>query len=48
MRYLIKTTTHEKTGEIFRNVIKIKDNKDYTIVKANSKDEAIERIEDND
>lgn len=39
MQYLIKHTTHT-TGEVFTDVIKSRDNESYTVVEAESKEEA--------
>lgn len=41
MQYLIKTTTHD-TGEVFTDVIKVKQNERYEIASAESKEEALE------
>lgn len=42
MQYLIKTITHD-TGEVFHDVIKARDNEVFTLVDAESEDEAIKR-----
>lgn len=42
MKYLVKTIKHT-TGEEFTDIIKVKNNEDYVIVEAESKEEA-ERI----
>ena len=41
MKYLVKTIKHT-TGEEFTNIIKVKNNEDYVIVEAESKEEAEE------
>lgn len=45
MQYLIKTTTHD-TGEVFTDVIKVKQNECYEIVSAESKGEAEEKVKE--
>lgn len=42
-QYLIKTTTHT-TGEIFTDVVKARDNQTFTVVEADSKEEALEIV----
>lgn len=42
MQYLIKTITH-KTGEVFHDVIKAKENEVFTLVDAECEEEAIEK-----
>ena len=39
MQYLIKTITHD-TGEVFHDVIKARENEVFTLVDAESEDEA--------
>ena len=39
MKYLVKTIKHT-TGEEFTDIIKVKNNEDYVIVEAESKEEA--------
>ena len=39
MKYLVKTIKHT-TGEGFTDIIKVKNNEDYVIVEAESKEEA--------
>ena len=41
MKYLVKTIKHT-TGEEFTDIIKVKNNEDYVIVSAESKEEAEE------
>lgn len=41
MKYLVKTIKHT-TGEEFTDIIKVKNNEDYVIVEAESKEEAEE------
>lgn len=41
MQYLVKTITHD-TGEVFHDVIKAKENETFTLVDAESEDEAEE------
>lgn len=41
MKYLVKTIKHT-TGEDFTDIIKVKNNEDYVIVDAESKEEAEE------
>ena len=41
MKYLVKTIKHT-TGEEFTDIIKVKNNEDYIIVEAESKEEAEE------
>ena len=43
MKYLVKTIKHT-TGEEFTNIIKVKNNEDYVIVEAESKEEAEEKV----
>ena len=43
MQYLIKHTTHT-TGETFTDVIKIRDNETYQVVEAESKAEALDKV----
>ena len=43
MRYLVKTIKHT-TGEEFTDIIKVKNNEDYVIVEAESKEEAKEKV----
>ena len=45
MKYLVKTIKHT-TGEEFTDIIKVKNNEDYVIVEAESKEEAKERVKD--
>lgn len=40
MQYLIKTTTHD-TGEVFHDVVKARENEAFTLVDAESEDEAL-------
>ena len=42
MQYLIKTITHD-TGEVFHDVVKAKENEVFTLVDAESEDEALKR-----
>ena len=42
MKYLVKTIKHT-TGEEFTDTIKVKNNEDYVIVEAESKEEALEK-----
>ena len=42
MKYLVKTIKHT-TGEEFTDIIKVKNNEDYVIVEAESKEEALEK-----
>lgn len=42
-QYLIKTTTHT-TGEIFTDIVKARENETFTVVEAESKEEALEMI----
>lgn len=44
-KYLIKHTTHT-TGETFTDVTKIRDNETYTVVEAESKEEAEKKVND--
>ena len=41
MKYLVKTIKHT-TGEEFTDIIKVKNNEDYVIIEAESKEEALE------
>ena len=41
MNYLVKTIEHD-TGEVFVDVLKIKDNETYKVIEAESKEEAEE------
>lgn len=43
-KYLVRKT-HHTTGETFTDVIKIRDNESYQVVEAESKGEALERVE---
>ena len=43
MKYLVKTIKHT-TGEEFTDIIKVKNNEDYVIVEAESKEEALEIV----
>ena len=43
MKYLVKTIKHT-TGEEFTDTIKVKNNEDYVIVEAESKEEALEKV----
>ena len=43
MKYLVKTIKHT-TGEEFTDIIKVKNNEDYVIVSAESKEEAKEKV----
>ena len=43
MQYLIKTITHD-TGEVFHDVVRAKENEEFTLVNAESEDEAREMI----
>ena len=43
MKYLVKTIKHT-TGEEFTDIIKVKNNEDYVIVEAESKEEAEEKV----
>ena len=43
MKYLVKTIKHT-TGEEFTDIIKVKNNEDYVIVEAESKEEALEKV----
>lgn len=43
MQYLIKHTTHT-TGETFTYVTKARDNETFTVVEAESKEEALEKV----
>lgn len=43
MQYLIKTITHD-TGEVFHDVVKARENEVFTMVDAESKEEAREMI----
>lgn len=45
MQYLIKHTTHT-TGETFTDVTKIRDNESYTVVQAESKEEAKDKLKE--
>ena len=42
MNYLVKMIEHD-TGEVFADVLKIKDNETFTVVEAESKEEALEK-----
>lgn len=42
MQFLVRKTTHT-TGETFADVTKIRDNETYQVVKAESKEEALEK-----
>jgi meiotically up-regulated gene 157 (Mug157) protein len=42
MQYLVKTTTHD-TGEVFHDVVKARENEVFTLVEAESEDEALKR-----
>lgn len=44
MQFLIKTTTHD-TGEVFQDVVKARENEVFTLVDAESEDEAKEMID---
>lgn len=44
-QYLIKHTTHT-TGETFIDVIKARSNESYTVVEAESKEEAEKKVND--
>lgn len=39
MKYLVKTINHD-TGEVFRDVVRLKENETYEVVEADSKEEA--------
>lgn len=41
-QYLIKTITHD-TGEVFHDVVKARENEVFTLVDAESEDEALKR-----
>ncbi|MBF7022500.1 DUF1381 domain-containing protein [Staphylococcus kloosii] len=41
-QYLVKTTTHD-TGEVFHDVVKARENEVFTLVDAESEDEALKR-----
>lgn len=43
MQFLVRKTTHT-TGETFTDVIKIRDNETFTVVEAESKEEALEFV----
>lgn len=43
MQYLIKTITHD-TGEVFHDVVRAKENEEFTLVNAESEDEAREMV----
>lgn len=43
--YLIKTTTHT-TGEVFTDIVPIKDNEHYEFITADNKYEAFEKYEE--
>ena len=42
MQYLVKTITHD-TGEVFHDVVKARENEVFTLVDAESEDEALKR-----
>ena len=42
MNYLVKMIEHD-TGEVFADVLKIKDNETYKVIEAESKEEALEK-----
>lgn len=46
MQYLIKTITHD-TGEVFHDVVKERENEVFTLVNAESEDEARLLADDN-
>lgn len=39
MKYLVKTTRHD-TGEVFMDVMRLKENETYEVVEADNKEEA--------
>ena len=41
-QYLVKTTTHD-TGEVFHDVVKARENEVFTLVDAESEEEALKR-----
>lgn len=41
-QYLVKTITHD-TGEVFHDVVKARDNEVFTLVEAESEEEALKR-----
>lgn len=41
MNYLVKMIEHD-TGEVFADVLKIKDNETYKVIEAKSREEALE------
>ena len=41
MNYLVKMIEHN-TGEVFADVLKIKDNETYKVIEAESREEALE------
>ena len=41
MNYLVKMIEHD-TGEVFADVLKIKDNETYKVIEAESREEALE------
>ena len=43
MNYLVKMIEHD-TGEIFADVLKIKDNETYKVIEAESREEALEKV----
>ncbi|WP_436952900.1 DUF1381 domain-containing protein [Staphylococcus shinii] len=45
MQYLIKHTTHT-TGETFTDVTKIRDNETFTVVEAESKEKARDKLKE--
>ena len=42
-QYLVKTTTHD-TGEVFHDVVKARENEVFTLVDAESEEEAREMV----
>ena len=42
--YLIKETKHEKTGEVFREIIKAKHNVSYKVIESNDIEQLKQRI----
>ena len=43
MNYLVKMIEHD-TGEVFADVLKIKDNETYKVIEAESREEALEKV----
>ena len=43
MNYLVKMIEHN-TGEVFADVLKIKDNETYKVIEAESREEALEKV----